>query len=276
MREFDKSLLETGAQFKAGHAAIAANLCKAVAAITALVAVLVTFTDVTFASLAAKEITTALTVLLMSAYIIYFSLEEAGERQGEECEDYKAARERHTALCERITPEMIPALRDFAEKYSIAEAEHRRRTELMRLGYSEEEFLAYKRGERTGRRAARELRRVKRITPMPLGAATLLSKEKSKSKSELYDPDRSKHLKLALKLIPTTLCMLVTVSIVLSTKSDLGVSEVCEGIMKLSTLPIVGIRGYLAGLSYSKETKTAWLTTRSRLLETFLKECSED
>ena len=276
MKEFDKELLGMGNLFKQSYAALAANLSKTVAVITAIVAVLVTFTDVAFASLVTKEITTALAVILMSAYIIYFSLEDAGERQGEESEEYIEALTEHSLLCEKITPEMIPALRDFTERYALAEAEHRRRNELLRLGYSQKEYEAYLSGEKRDRTTTRALRRIKRIAPIPITTGTLLTQEHIKRKSELCDPERSKHLKMGVKLIPTTLCTIMTVSVVLSTKSNLGAQEICEGIMKLSTLPMVGIRGYLAGLSHSSKAKPVWLKTRARLLKTFLKEYHED
>ena len=272
MKEFDSRLLEEGSAFKQGYATLAANLSKVIALITAAVAVLVTFTEVSFASLGTYDITTTLGVLLIAAYVIYFSLEDAGEKQGEDAPEYTEALARHTALTDKITPELIPALRAFVEKYALAEAEYRRRCELLRLGYGSEDFAAYERGERLGRKAERALRRVARIKPMPISAGVLLSKERSAGRSELCDPAREKHIKMLLQLIPTTLCMLVTVSIVLSAKEGLGTVEICEGIMKLSTLPAVGIRGYLAGLSYTKETRVGWLQVRSKLLEAFLSE----
>ena len=272
MSEFDRRLLEEGSAFKQGYAALAANLSKVIALITAAVAVLVTFTEVSFASLRTYDITTTLAVLLIAAYVIYFSLEDAGERQGEDTAEYTEALARHTALSEKITPELIPALRDFAQKYALAEAEYRRRCELLRLGYSIKDFEAYKRGDTLSREAVRALRRVAKIKPIAISAGTLLSKERGRTKSELCDPSKEKHLKMLLQLIPTTLCMVVTVSIVLSAKDGLGTVEICEGIMKLSTLPIVGIRGYLSGLSYTKETRVGWLDVRSKLLEAFLAE----
>ncbi len=270
MKEFDRSLLESGELLVKSGSGIIANLSKIVALITAILAVLVTFTDITFASLAAEEVTSVLLLLLIASYVIYFSLEDAGERRGEGSEEYKLAYERHSALKNRVTPDMIPALREFLREYSKAEAAHRQSCELMRLGYTEEEYAAYLRGECTDKKAKRALGRIAKIRPTPISTSTLLSKERLRGRSELYDPERGKHLRLGARLIPTALCMVVTVSVVLSAKSDLGAEEICEGLMKLSTLPIVGIRGYLAGLSYAKETRTGWLETKARLLECFL------
>ena len=54
---------------------IASLIAKLVAMISGSIAVLVTFTDITFGGLGAKEMTTVLAVLMVSAYLIYFSLE---------------------------------------------------------------------------------------------------------------------------------------------------------------------------------------------------------
>ena len=268
MNDFDTDLLSKDTDNRGG--VILANLSKIVAVIAALGATMVTFTDITFGSLVTEEITTVLVLLLLAAYVIYFSLEDAGERRGEESEEFIAAYTRHSALRERVLPEMIPELRQFAADYSMAEAKHRRDNELMRLGYTEDELTAYTRGEITDRRAKRALRRVMAIRPVCLTAASLLSRERWRARSELYNPERGKHLKMSLKLLPTALCMVVTVSVVFSTKDNLGAKEICEGIMKLSTLPVVGIRGYLSGVAYARETRAGWLETKSRLLECFL------
>ena len=270
MKEFDRSLLESGELLVKSGSGIIANLSKIIALITAILAVLVTFTDITFASLAAEEVTSVLLLLLIAAYVIYFSLEDSGERRGEESEEYRAAYERHSALRNRITPDMIPALREFLKEYSKAEAMHRQSCELLRLGYTEEEYAAYLCGENKDKTAVKALSRVAKIRPTPLSTPDLLSKERLRNKSELCNPERGKHLRLGIRLIPTALCMVVTVSVVLSAKSNLGAEEICEGLMKLSTLPIVGIRGYLAGLTYAKETRAGWLETKSRLLDCFL------
>ena len=75
---------------------------------------------------------------------------------------------------------------------------------------------------------------------------------------------------MLLNLIPTTLCMVITISVMLSLKESLGPAEIFEGLMKLSALPIIGIRGYVCGYSYAKDVRARWLETKSRLLEGFL------
>ena len=47
-------------------------------------------------------------------------------------------------------------------------------------------------------------------------------------------------------------------------------AEIFEGLMKLSTLPIIGVRGYVCGFTYAKDVRASWLETKSRLLTGFL------
>ena len=249
---------------------LASRVGKLVALISGIVAVLVTFTNITFGGIATKEITTVLAVLMVSAYMIYFSLEEAGERRGEESEEYTAAFARHERLCTALTPDMIPRLREFLTDYTINEAESARRATLLRAGYTEEEYSAYLQGKKTKRTARRVMRRVKRIRPTQISLADVISQGKPGNRRELYNPERRERIKMILKLLPTTVCMVMTVSVVMSIKSDLGTAEIFEGIVKLSTLPVVGARGYLAGLCYSKEVRSGWLAAKSRILESFL------
>ena len=249
---------------------IASLIAKLVAMISGSIAVLVTFTDITFGGLGAKEMTTVLAVLMVSAYLIYFSLEEAGERRGEESEEYRAASSRHEHLCSMLTPDMIPRLRDFLTDYTVKEAESARRSALLRAGYTEEEYSDYLAGCRMKWRALRVMRRVEKIKPAQISLADLISRGKPKNRSELYNPEPRERMKMLLQLMPTTVCMIITASIMMSIKRDLGAEEVMEGMIKLSTLPVVGARGYLAGLCYAKDVRSSWLMTKSRIIESFL------
>ena len=249
---------------------IASLIAKLVAMISGSIAVLVTFTDITFGGLGAKEMTTVLAVLMVSAYLIYFSLEEAGERRGEESEEYRTASSRHEHLCSMLTPDMIPRLRDFLTDYTVKEAESARRAALLRAGYTEEEYADYLSGGRMRWRALRVMRRVEKIKPAQISLADLISRGKPKNRSELHNPEPRERMKMLLQLMPTTVCMIITASIMMSIKRDLGAEEVLEGIIKLSTLPVVGARGYLAGLCYAKDVRASWLMTKSRIIECFL------
>ena len=103
-----------------------------------------------------------------------------------------------------------------------------------------------------------------------LSPGLLLTADRADSKSELVNPERRRLIRSFAKLIPSTLCMCLTVSIMLSPKDGLSTTDVINGILKLSALPIVGIRGYVSGMVFAERTRASWLRTRSRILEEFL------
>ena len=265
-----KELESLGLEKKEGAGGLLSGLGKIVAGITTAIAVLVTFTDITFGGLGARDMTTVLAVLLASSYVIYFSLEESGERRGEETEEFRAAYRRHRELCARLTPEMIPSMRDYLTDYTVREAESRRRTLLLRAGYAVEDYDAYKNGAEVKWRARRVFRRADEIRAAQISPGDLISGGKPKNRGELDNPEPRARLKMLLNLVPTTVCMVITISVMLSLKESLGPAEIFEGLMKLSALPIIGIRGYVCGFSYAKDVRAGWLETKSRLLEGFL------
>lgn len=63
--------------------------------------------------------------------------------------------------------------------------------------------------------------------------------------------------------------MSVTVSVILTAKEGLDAATVIEGILKLSTLPVVGFRGYANGYSYVRKSFIPWIETKKRLLEAY-------
>jgi hypothetical protein len=65
--------------------------------------------------------------------------------------------------------------------------------------------------------------------------------------------------------------MLFTVSIMLGVKDGMTAEFILESILKLSTLPIIGLRGYSQGYAYAKGELTLWLETKTRLIEGYLK-----
>ena len=265
-----KELEDLGFAKTEGPGALISGIGTLVAVISTAIAVLVTFTDITFGGLGTREITTVLAVLLASAYVIYFSLEESGERRGEETEEFRTAFARHRELCARLTPEMLPALRSYLTEYTLEEAASRRRTLLMRAGFTEEDYDAYRSGKKLEWSARRVMRRAEKIEAAEISPGDLLSQGKPKNRGELYNPEPRARIKMLLNLLPTTVCMLVTVSVMLSLKESLGPAEIFEGLMKLSALPIIGARGYVCGFNYAKDVRASWLETKSRLLVGFL------
>lgn len=257
---------------KKSFASILNNLGRLTALITATVTVLVTFTDIAFSTLSFEKIASSLLVLLTSSYIIYFSLEDAGERLGEKTEEYLGARERYNKAREKICGEDVERLRIFCQKYAERELEFRRENTLLSLGISRESVEKYER-EGAGRcPASKAAKKLKRLKSVSINPKILLSWDKTGDKSELENPEKKKIAHLLIKMIPTTLCMLVTVSVMLNVKSDMTVSDVLNSLLKLLALPIAGFRGYAEGYNFTRRSRALWLETKASILEAFLKD----
>lgn len=270
--KFEASLLEAGRLMQRGMITLAANVGKVTAIITLVVSALVLFTDIRFADFGTESFTSRLAIMLISSYLMYFSMSESGERAGEECREYREASEKWVALSTEVSGDKIGALRDFCKNYSASELRYRRENLLNCHGYTEEEYIASLKGKACTGASKRVFKRAARLRAIPLTPKTLLSMQNARSKSELENPQKSKHISMILKLIPTTICMTVTVSIVLTAKDNMNATTVIDGIFKLASLPIIGLRGYASGYFYARYTSPLWLGTKSRLLDAFLKE----
>ncbi len=267
---FDTALLESGELLKRGFSSLIGNIGRTVAVITLIVAALVSFTDIGFHDLKAESFTSTLILMLVASYVMFFSLEEAGERLGEESEEYKSAAESYKAALDGISPEEIGALRDFCTEYSKEELEFRRRSYLLSYGYTPEDFEEYKNGGAVSRRRKRRFAKAESLKAVSLTPTLLLSKDRASRKSELKNPEKGKLPSLILRLVPMTLGTLFTASVMLVSKEGLTASTVIESIMRLATLPIVGFKGYSVGYSYAKHTEVRWIETKTRLLRAFL------
>ena len=257
---------------KRGYSQLLEGASKIIAVIALLIAALVSFTDVSFCDFGSVGFTSSLAVMLISSYLIYFSLEDAGERLGEDSTEYKSALERYSTVREKITPSAITALRAYLAEYSKRELEWRRASLLAEHGIYSEYGRAVDKSTLSPR-AQRALKRAEGLRQIPISPTKLLSRERSSRRSELESPERGKLLRMLLRLLPSTVCTFFTVSVILTTKDGLTAAAVAEAILKLSALPIIGFKGYLAGYEYAKGAKCEWLETKSRLLEGFLAEC---
>jgi hypothetical protein len=268
-----ESLLDTDAALRRAAISAINNMGKIIALFVSLLTVAVTFTDVSFGAVLSESFASSLLLLLCSSYIIYFSLEDAGERCGEDSDEYTAAKKRYSEACQTLGADKNEAFRIYLTEYCRREYEARRSDAIFSLGISEEDIDKYKRGDTLDRRTARRVRSVERIKPIVLNPRAVVSYGKLSRRSELESPEGRKLISLILRLIPSTVCMTVTVSVALSAKDGLTPADVLEGILKLSALPMIGFKGYSAGYVYSKHTAAAWLETKARIIEGFIAEC---
>lgn len=269
-RELDTSLLSSGSLLRRGYSFLAENAGKTVAIITGIVATLVSFTEIGFCDFRAESFGVSMAVMLLATYIIFFSLEDAGERLGRESEVYKDAHAKYCKLKERIKGTDTASLREFCTLYREKELEYRRSSLMLHLEITEAEYKEALTKSSQSRKIRRAARRIKRQKPLHLTPSLLLGGTPGRGESELADPGRGKHARMLLSLLPTAICTVFTVSIMLVGKDGMTPATVIESLLKLSCLPIVGIRGYSRGYTYVTEGQCRWLDTKSRLLEAFL------
>ena len=268
---FDVNLLSSGEFMKRSYSFLIANMSKAVAIITLIIATIVSFAEVGFSNLSAERFTSTLITMLIASYIMYFSLEDAGEKLGRDTEEYKHSLKNYLDKKSKISGEDINALRQFCLDYRNEELEYRRNNTLFSLGYTKEEYAAYRRGECKSKKMCREMRRVERLKRANLSAADLLSKSNKKYSSELKNPQTYKLLNLFIRIIPSTVCMIFTISLMISTRENQTFASVIESLVKLCALPIIGLKGYNVGYEYATEAEAGWLETKTSLLDCFIK-----
>lgn len=268
--DFDPALLASGNLVKKGYRLLAENVGKTIAIITAIIAVLVSFTEIGFYEFGSQEMTANMILITVASYIIYFSMEDAGERLGRSSEEYLAIERAYIEVRDRIEASDTPLLREYCKEYTEAEQKHRRAMILAEGGLCEKDLEEYKEGRKFSLKEGLALYRAKNLRPIDLTIGTLLSERNSETK-ELSNPDRLKPLRLFLSLIPSTLCTFFTVSVMLNTRDGLTVETVIESILKLSCLPIVALRGYSRGYTHAKEGQSAWLRAKTSLLAGYLK-----
>lgn len=278
-KDFDTEIIDLGDRIKGGYSYLISNFSKIVAVVTAAIACMLVFTDVTFLGINSKELTTSLLLILVSSYLMYFSLEEAGEKLYEESEDYKFLTKEYSAELEKISLDKLPKLRRYCEMYAEEELTYRRRQALLSSGLSDEEYEDFKKSVRNGTICAKDyfsknlknmrvLARISKMKRLKLSPEMLLCWGTVQNE-RIRDPRRGKLFMLAIKILPSTLCMLFTASVVLTAK-ELTPVAVIEGIIKLSALPIVGLRGYINGYNYKKDSESTWIKTKIKLLRGFL------
>ena len=268
--KFEETLLDTGATIRRGYSFLLENAGKTIAFITGIVVSLVTFTEVGFCDFGTVNYITSVLITLLAGYIIYFSLEDAGEKLGCECEDYLSAEDRYKSAKSRLSLAKVSDLRAFLTGYSEEELEFRRRSLLFSHGLSLSDYEDYLNGETFDKVHTRVLKKAKKMRPIDINPRLILSKERSEGRSELFNPGKNKIIRLIIKMIPSSICMLFTVSLILGAKDGMTREFIIESILKLSALPIIGLKGYAEGYRYAKCDLPLWLDTKTRLITAFI------
>lgn len=271
-RDMEAVILGTDEVARKTRSAILNNTGKLIAVCVAVVSLLVSFTDVSFDAFFEESFCPSLLFILTNGYVIYFSLVDVGENSGRESEEYLLARKRYDEAVDKLCPTDVEALREYCIAYSKRELEMRQDSALLAEGRGREELERYRRGEDMPRSVGRRLKRIADMKPYPLTPAILLEKERTQRRSELENPGTKKLLRLFLKLIPTTVCSFITVSVMLSAKDGQSAVDILNALLRLSLLPVLAFRGYKEGYLFARNSLSVWLDTKARIIEGFKSE----
>ncbi|MCQ2414180.1 MAG: hypothetical protein MJ082_05240 [Clostridia bacterium] len=270
MSEFD-GLLLSGSDFLAkSKRTVLSRVGRLIALLTLGAAAIVTFTDVWFSDFGAAQTGIDLVLYLVGAVTVFFSMEKDGETSAGNEPGYVAALKRFREQTDGITAEDLPRLREYVLSYVKAEFEHRKLCLMTGNGICEEEYAAYLAGRKCSRGVKKKCRKIKALKPSSLTANSLLSLS-ADGRSELCDPQGKRTLGLLSKLLPSLICMCLTVAVAIKIKDGMTADVILSGIFRLSALLGVGAKGYIFGYRYVSENLTAWLSAKTKLLESFAK-----
>ena len=152
MKRIDESLFDKESVIKEKIGEMMNNIGKLIALMAALVALLVTFTDVTLTSVSIKALIPSLIVLLVCSYVIYFSMEDAGEELGRSTKEYQAAATRYDSIRSKIRGSDLDRFRVFLTEYSKSEAKYRKEGLMLSLGITEEDLKRYEEKKLKGKK----------------------------------------------------------------------------------------------------------------------------
>ena len=268
-RDIESMLLGTDELARRGRNAIINNMGIVIAVAVAIISALVSFTDVSFDAFLGETFFPSLLFLLTNGYIIYFSLADAGENSGKESEEYERARAKYEVATARIHPSDVARLGEFCVRYAEEELLQRQDAALLAAGLDRAALDEYRAGSKTKGGGARRLRKIAAMKPYPLTPTVLLDGERTTRRSILQNPARYKLLHLFIKLIPTTVCSIITVSVMLSGKDGQSAADILNAIVRLSLLPVLAFRGYREGYLFARFSLCAWMETKTRILEGF-------
>ena len=262
--EHETERLFTGAlnSFAKGRQRIFSRIGLWISALALLVAVVITFTDVSILSLSAESLTLKMAVYAAVTAIMFYALEEEGERTGRTENAYKESEKAFLAAKTAVTPAYYGALEGFCESYIEEELSKRRSVLLLSHGIT---------GCDASLPAPLE-RKIKALKPLRISAATLLDPSAYPRHSPLESPERRRKCRLAARLLPSLFCSVFGIGIAVGVRGTMTPSAIIEGLFKISALLIVALRGYAVGYLFIGDAEIPFLQAKARLLEQFLYE----
>lgn len=272
MRRAEELLLEADAIGQRVKEGVLAHVGRAVALFAIAIAAIFTFTEIAFVGITPAEFTLEVTVMLISGLVMFFSLENEGEVYARNQEDFVGQKAKADALATEVRGEMLPALRVYLAQIHRDELRAHEDRLLLSYGIDREEYENYRRGGTYGKKRSRYLKRVARINAAPLTPSELLFFDEGKVAGFTERPNVRARLRGICKIIPSILCTILTIGVMIEVKDGFSLSLLMEGTLKLCALLSMGLRGYLAGVGYINHTLLPFHKVREKLLDAFLRQ----
>ena len=250
---------------------ITEHIGRAIALLAVIVCTIFTFTEVAFIDISLEKFTVEGVVVLALALVMYLSLESEGEVYARAQSVYLEAKRRADTLADKVKGEDLSPLRTYLLEVYEDEVKAREERLLLAYGISPEELLKYRSGEKSEKKKARRLRRIARVRSRAILPNELLFFDGEARGDISTAPRRQGRLFGMLRILPSVLCTLLTVAVMIDLKEGFSLRLVFEGVLKLSALLSMGLRGYLAGVQYVNEALIPYHKLREKLLESFLK-----
>ena len=246
------------------------HIGRATAFFAIVICAIFTFTEIALVDISLKKFTVEGIVILVMAMVMYLSLESEGQAYAKGQKGYLDAKGCADALAAKVRGDSLPELRKYLLCVYEDEVHAREERLLLSYGLTRGELEGYRRGERFGKKKSHQLRCVAKTTSRALTPGELLFFEGVGSEEITTAPQKRGHLLGIVRVLPSMLCTLLTVGIMIDLKDGFSLRLVLEGVLKLSALLSMGLRGYLAGVHYVSDVLTPYHKVREKLLDAFL------
>ncbi len=213
-------------------------------------------------------------VMILSCFIMYTSLFDAGHQKGEENEEYTRVQNAYRSARDAARPH-LRSLEAFCNAWTERELADFRKRILEHAGLTSADFVRYRDHTITRhelhslpREKRRTLRRAQRLKPIRLHASMLLNEGDGGRRSPMLSAKGIRARRTAVALIPTVIGSLITVAVTLESM-DLSAATIISGVLRIFTIVWCGVRGYSAGLRAVAEDDCTVLESKAALLTAF-------
>ena len=117
MKSLADWMLDTGNLLDKGKRQLMSHIGRAIAILTVVLAVILTFAEVTIVSDLTRRLTSEIAVLTVAAVLMYFAMQTEGELAGRESEDYQKQKAAARHAAEAVRADRILALSSYLEHY---------------------------------------------------------------------------------------------------------------------------------------------------------------